>query len=46
MRQTGENTEEVRDKTDDIVEEKFGKVGHEWTATDRTDFEPCRNHLV
>ena len=40
-----ENNEEVRDKTDDIVEErKLGKVGHEGTATDRTDFEPCRNH--
>ena len=27
-------------------EEKFGKVGHEGTATGRTDFEPCRNHSV
>ena len=26
--------------------EKIGKVGHEGTATDRTDFEPCRNHSV
>ena len=30
------NHEEVRDKTDDIVEKrKIGKVGHEGTATDR-----------
>ena len=27
-------------------EEKIGKVGHDGTATDRTDFEPCRNHSV
>ena len=27
-------------------EEKIGKVGHEGTATGRTDFEPCRNHSV
>ena len=27
-------------------EEKIGKVGHEGTATDRTVFEPCRNHSV
>ena len=39
-----ENEEEVRDKTDDIVERrKIGKVGHEGTATGRTDF---RNHSV
>ena len=25
-------------------EEKVGKVGHEGTTTDRTDFEPCRDH--
>ena len=30
-----ESKEVVRDK------EKVGKVGHEGTATDRTDFEPC-----
>ena len=37
-----ESKEEVRDKTDDIVERtKLGRVGHEGTATDRTDFEPC-----
>ena len=41
------NKEEVRDKTDDTVEKrKLGKVGHEGTATHRTDFEPCRNHSV
>ena len=27
-------------------EESIGKVGHEGTSTDRTDFEPCRNHSV
>ena len=42
-----ENKEEVRDKTDDVAEEReVGKVGHEGTTVDRTDFEPCRNHSV
>ena len=41
-----ENQEEVRDKTRHCGEAKIGKVGHEGTATDRTDFEPCRNHSV
>ena len=41
-----EGKEEVRDKTDDIVEKrKLGKLD-DGTATDRTDFEPCRNHSV
>ena len=39
-----ENKEEVRDKTDDIVEQrKLGKLGMKEQPTDRTDFEPCRN---
>ena len=41
---SNESKEEVRDKTYDVVEEKIGKVGHEGTVTDRTDFELCRNH--
>ena len=42
-----ESRDGVRDKTDDIVEKtKVGKVGHEGTTTDRTDFEPCRDHSV
>ena len=44
IRMSNESKEEVRDKTYDVVEEKIGKVGHEGTVTDRTDFEPCRNH--
>ena len=41
-----ESNEDVRDKTDYIVEKKVGKIGHEGTTTCRTDFEPCRNHSV
>ena len=33
-----ESKEEVRDKTDYIVEKKVGKIGHEGTTTCRTDF--------
>ena len=43
-----ENKEEVRDKTNrrHCGKEKIGNVGHEGTATGRTDVEPCRNHSV
>ena len=40
-----ESKENVRDKNRrHCGEEKVVKVGHDGTTTDRTDFEPCRNH--
>ena len=42
-----ESKEEVRDKTDDIVEKrKLGKLDMQEEPIHRTDFEPCRDHSV
>ena len=44
-----ESRDGVRDKTDERhcgKDKKVGKVGHEGTTIDRTDFEPCRDHSV